>query len=275
MLESGLTGKTCLITGGSTGIGLAISRALAREGVRLAVASRNPDPQAMEELNQLSGGHAAAIRADVSSEEEVVKMVQEAIRQLGHVDLFVNNSAGTWHQPITRITSEAFYKTINTNLSACVWASREVTRHMISRRSGSILNVNSTVRFCAAYRESSYRISKMGLKMFVETLAIELAPFGIRVNLLTPGHFPTRLTSGIPAHIEAKLKAEIPLRRFGNPDECGAAAVLLLSDHLSGYTTGADIVVDGGLALRPLPMCTDEEIVKMNLPHDNPRRAGN
>jgi NAD(P)-dependent dehydrogenase (short-subunit alcohol dehydrogenase family) len=275
MLESGLTGKTCLITGGSTGIGLGISRALAREGVHLAVASRNPDPQAMEELKKLSEGHAVAISADVSSEEGAVRMVQEAINHFGRLDLYVNNSAGTWHQPITRITSEAFYKTINTNLTACVWASREVARHMISRRSGSILNVNSTVRFCPAYRESSYRISKMGLKMFVETLAIELAPFGIRVNLLTPGHFPTRLTSRIPAHIEAKLKAEIPLRRFGNPDECGAAAVLLLSDHLSGYTTGADIVVDGGLALRPLPMCTDEEIVKMNLPNDDPSRAGN
>ena len=274
MLDSGLAGKTCLITGGSTGIGLGISKALAREGVRLAVASRNPDRQAMEELSQLSGGHAVAIRADVSSEGEVVGMVQEAIRQLEHIDLYVNNSAGTWHQPVTQITSEAFYKTINTNLAACVWACREVARHMIPRRSGSLLNVNSTVRFCPAYGESSYRISKMGLKMFVETLAIELAPFGIRVNLLTPGHFPTRLTSKIPAPIEAKLKAEIPLRRFGNPDECGAAAVLLLSDRLSGYTTGADIVVDGGLSLRPLPMRTLEEIVNMNLPGDDSEVGG-
>jgi NAD(P)-dependent dehydrogenase (short-subunit alcohol dehydrogenase family) len=113
----------------------------------------------------------------------------------------------------------------------------------------------------------------MGLKMFVETLAIELAPFGIRVNMLTPGHFPTRLTSRIPAHMEAKLKAEIPLRRFGNPDECGAAAALLLSDRLSGYTTGADIVVDGGLSLRPVPMFTDEEIMSMNLPDDESERT--
>jgi NAD(P)-dependent dehydrogenase (short-subunit alcohol dehydrogenase family) len=194
MLDSGLTGKTCLITGGSTGIGLGISRALAREGVRLAVASRNPDQGAMEELNHLSGGNAIAIKADVSSEEGAVKMVQEAIQRLEHLDLFVNNSARTWHQPITRITSKAFYDTINTNLTACLWASREVARHMIPRRSGSILNVNSTVRFCPAYGESSYRISKMGLKMLMETLTIELAPFGIRVNMLTPGYYPTRLS---------------------------------------------------------------------------------
>jgi len=266
MLDSGLAGKTCLITGGSTGIGLGISRALAKEGVRLAVASRNPVPEAIEELSKLSGGHAIPIKADVSSEAGAVGMVNEALEKMGHLDLFVNNSAWAWHQPITKITSEAFYNTINTNLASCVWAGREVAKHMTARRSGSILIVNSTVRYCPAYRESSYRISKMGLKMLMETLAIELAPFGIRVNLLTPGHYPTRLTSGIPAHIEAKLKAEIPLRRFGNPDECGAAAVLLLSDRLSSYTTGTDITIDGGLGLRPLQMLTDEEILKLNMP---------
>jgi NAD(P)-dependent dehydrogenase (short-subunit alcohol dehydrogenase family) len=266
MLDTGLAGKTCLITGGSTGIGLGIARALAREGVQLAVASRNPDPEAMEELAQLSGGHALAIKADVSTEVGAVGMVKEALEGLGRLDLFVNNSARAWHEAITKITSEAFYNTINTNLASCLWASREVSKHMIARRSGSILIVNSTVRFCPAYRESSYRISKMGLKMLMETLAIELAPHGIRVNLLTPGHYPTRLTSGIAPHIEAKLKAEIPLRRFGDPDECGAAAALLLSDRLSSYTTGTDITIDGGLALRPLTMLTDEEIVKLNMP---------
>src|SRR5579862_8545870 len=106
MLETGLAGKTCLITGGSTGIGLGISRALADEGVHLAVASRNPDPGAMEELARLSGGHATAIKADVSTEAGAVGMVKDALEQLGQLDLFVNNSAGAWHQPITRITSE-------------------------------------------------------------------------------------------------------------------------------------------------------------------------
>src|ERR1017187_7182448 len=99
MLDSGLTGKTCLITGGSTGIGLGIARALAREGVYLAVASRNPDPAGMEELAKLSGGHAIAIKADVSAEAGAVGMVKEALEKLGRIDLFVNNSARTWHQP--------------------------------------------------------------------------------------------------------------------------------------------------------------------------------
>jgi NAD(P)-dependent dehydrogenase (short-subunit alcohol dehydrogenase family) len=195
-------------------------------------------------------------------------MVHQAVEQLGHLDLYVNNSAGTWHEPITRITSEKYFRTMNTNLDACVFACREAARHMIPRRSGSILIVNSTVRFCPSYGEAAYRISKMGLKMFMETVAIELAPYGIRVNLLTPGSFPTRMVAGIPPHIEAKLKTQIPLRRSGDPDECGPASVLLLSDRLSGYTTGSDIVIDGGLSLRPLSLWTDEEILKMNSSED-------
>src|SRR5579871_609814 len=154
MLDSGLAGKTCLITGGSTGIGLGIARALAREGVQLAVASRNPDVEGMAELAQLSRGHAIAIRADVSNEDGAVGMVNQAIEKLGRVDLFINNAVQAWHQAVTKITSEAFYNTINTNLTSCIWAGREISKHMIGRGSGSILIVNSTVRYVPAYRES-------------------------------------------------------------------------------------------------------------------------
>ena len=263
-MDSKLRGKKCLITGGNTGIGLGIAKALAEEGVQLVVAGLDPAPEAMAELEKL-GGKAVFTQADVSDPSQAVEMVRKAIQLLGGLDLFVNNAAIARHQPVTEITEEAFYQTIKTNLASCVWACREVSRYMISRQSGSILIVNSTVRFCPSYRESTYRISKMGLKMYMETLAIELAPFGIRVNQITPGHYPTRLTSGIAPHIEATLKAQIPLRRFGDPSEIGAAAVYLLSDRLSSYTTGADIVVDGGLSLRPIPMYTDDEIRNMNL----------
>ena len=262
-METGLRGKKCLITGGNTGIGLGISKALAREGVELAVAGLNAEPEAMAELERLSG-EAVFLRADVSHESEVVAMVRWAIERLGGLDLYVNNAACAQHEPITQLTSEAYYKTLDTNLSACLWACREIARYMIPRRSGSILITNSTVCVCPAYRESSYRISKMGLKMYMETLAIELAPYGIRVNQITPGHFRTPLTAGISPHVENIMKTQIPLRRIGNPEEIGHAAAFLLSDRLSPYTTGSDIVVDGGLSLRPLPIYSEEEVQKMN-----------
>ena len=262
-METGLRGKTALITGGSSGIGKGIALALAGEGVDLAIASRHPDPAAIAEL-QAQGVRCIAIEADVSREADVVAMVAKAIAEFGHLDIYVNDAAWTWHQPVTQIDSDSWYRTLNTNLSACMWACREVGRHMIAHRSGSILIVGSTVRFNPSYRETSYRVSKEGLRMYMQDLAIELAPYGIRVNMVTPGHFRTRMTSTVPEATERKMLELIPAHRFGDPIEIGNVACLLLSDRLSGYIIGADLVVDGGLTLRPLPLFTAEQIEAMN-----------
>ena len=136
---------------------------------------------------------------------------------------------------------------------------------MIARGGGSILIIGSTAQYNQAYGEAAYHISKTGLRVFKNTLALELAPHGVRVNLLVPGHFLTPLTANVPDDKAAILRAQIPLRRFGQPRELAATALLLLSDRLSPYTTGAEFVVDGGLSLRPLPMHTDDELINMNL----------
>lgn len=263
-MDTGLKGKTALITGGSSGIGKGIALALAEEGVHLAIASRNPDPTAVEEI-QAKGGKCVRIAADVSQEAQVVSMVEQAIAELGHLDCYVNNAAWTWHQPVTKIDSESWYKTLDTNLSACVWACREVCPHMVERCRGSIVIIGSTARFNPSYRETAYRISKMGLRMYMQNLAIEMAPYGIRVNMVTPGHFKTRLTSNTPEDIEEKLRQLIPAHRFGEPTKVGYAVAMLLSERLSGYTYGADLVIDGGLALRPLPFLSEEELYELNL----------
>jgi len=263
-MDTGLRGKTALITGGSSGIGKGIALALAAEGVHLAIASRRPDQAALDEIAAL-GVPVTRLVADVSNEAEVVGMVAEAISALGHLDFYVNNAAWTWHQPITRLDSDAWFSTLNTNLSSAMWATREVGRHMIARRSGSLVIIGSTARFNPAYTETAYRISKMGLRMLMQNLAIELAPYGLRVNMVTPGHFVTRLTGGIAPAIEAKLLDLIPAHRFGDPAEIGNAVAFLLSERLSGYTTGADLVIDGGLTLNPLPIRTAEEIEQLNL----------
>ncbi|MCC6613407.1 MAG: SDR family oxidoreductase [Anaerolineae bacterium] len=262
-MDAGLRGKTALITGGGTGIGRAIALALAAEGVNIAIASRQPEVAAVSEIAAL-GVEATHILADVSDEAQVVRMVEGAIAHFGHVDLYVNNAAIARHQPVTRLTTEAWLETLHTNLSACMWACREIGQHMIARGGGSILIVGSTAQYTQAYREAAYHISKTGLRVYKNTLALELAPYGIRVNLLVPGHFVTPLTAGIPAATEAIMKSQIPLRRLGSTDELGATAVLLLSDKLSPYTTGAEFTVDGGLHLRPLPLATDDELRAMN-----------
>ena len=263
-MDTQLKGKTALITGGSSGIGEGIAHVLATEGVNLAIASRNPDPQVIRDIEKM-GVRCVRICADVSQEEQAVGMVEGAIRELGHLDFYVNNAAWTWHQPVTRITSEAWFNTINTNLSACMWACREACKHMASRGSGGIVIIGSTVRFNPAYRESAYRVSKMGLRMYMQNLAIEMAPYGIRVNMVTPGHFKTRMTGNIPEEIENQMKEKYILaHRFGQPEEVGNAVAFLLSDSLSGYTIGADVVIDGGLTLRPLGLISQDEIEEMN-----------
>ena len=262
-MDAGLRGKRCLITGGNSGIGFGIAKALANEGVELAVAGNREAPEAMAELARLS--RKAVFRmTDVSKESDAEAMVAWAIEALGELDLYVNNAGRVQPESITQLTSDAYYKTLDTNLTACVWACREVARHMIPRCAGSILFTNSTVRTAYSYREASYRISKVGLKAYMESLAVELAPFNIRVNQITPGHFHTQFTAAVPLRVENIMKSQIPLRRIAEPEEIGPAAVFLLSDRLSPYMTGADLVVDGGLSIRPLPIYTDDEIEKMN-----------
>jgi NAD(P)-dependent dehydrogenase (short-subunit alcohol dehydrogenase family) len=265
-MDTGLRGKSALITGGNSGIGRAIALALASEGVDVAVASNQPelDAETLPDLRKF-GVNVVGLHADVSIESDVIRMVREAIDAFGKIDLYINNAARAWHQPIAAITTEAWCSTINTNLTACVWACREVCKHMIARQQGSILIVGSTAQYTQAYREAAYHISKTGLRVFKNTLALEMAPHGIRVNLLVPGHFPTRLTAGLAEDKVEIMRQQIPLRRLGQTEEIGSSAVLLLSDRLSPYTTGAELTVDGGLSLRPLPLWTDEEIRNMNL----------
>lgn len=259
-----LTNKTALITGGTSGIGRAIAEALAEHEVRVAVASRHADEQLAGSLSEASGQQAISIAADVSREEDVIRMVDETITAFGQLDLFVNNAAQAHHQAVTRIDTSTYRQVLDTNLSACLWACREVARHMVRHRQGAILVVGSTSMYTPGPTETVYRITKYGLRSIVENLAIELAPHGIRANLLVPGHYRTRLTEGIPQDIEDRLKREIPMRRFGATSECGSAAVFLLSDALSGYTTGAELVVDGGLSLRTLYFGNEDELKKLN-----------
>jgi 3-oxoacyl-[acyl-carrier protein] reductase len=269
-MDLGLAGKTALVTGGGRGIGRAIAVALAREGVRVAIASREPEQSAVDELHAI-GSDSLALSADVSREADVMRMVGEAIERLGHVDLFVSNAGGHWHEAVTRLTAENVERTLATNLEAALWACREVSRHMLERGTGSILLVASTIQFMPGYGESAYRISKVGLKAFAETLALELGPHGIRVNVLSPGLFATKLATNLESaladeQVGPSLLRSVPLRRIGSPEECGAAAAFLLSDAVASYITGADLVVDGGFHLRPLVLMRDEEVLRLNEP---------
>lgn len=262
-----LSGKTALVTGGGRGIGRGIALALAKEGVDIAIANRHPYEETVKELKAM-GSKVFSICTDVSQEDQVVRMVKQTIERFGHIDIYVNNAAIYCHEPVTKITTANWLKTINTNLTGAVCACREVAKHMISRRKGRIIIVSSTIQYMPAYKEAAYRSSKTGLQAFAETLALELAPFGINVNTVSPGivYVGQKNLDAVLADPQHKKEflATIPLGRIGKPEEV-APVVLFLASNAAHYLTGSNIVVDGGFSLRPLVLVTQEEIVKMNL----------
>lgn len=265
-MDAKLRGKKALVTGGSSGIGLAISLALADEGVDVAIASRTPEKSAVSQLES-RGVRALGIAADVSQPGDVRRMVNDCVRDLGGLDLYISNAARAIHQPVTGIDEESCRAIVDTNLLGCLWGCQAASKHMIVHGGGSLLIVGSTSMYTPGPTETVYRMTKTALKTLTVSLAIEMAPHKIRVNLLVPGYYRTRLTAGIPSNIEQSLLEEIPLGRAGKTEECAAAAVFLLSDALSGYTTGAELLVDGGISMRPLQFCTKDELRAMNLPN--------
>jgi NAD(P)-dependent dehydrogenase (short-subunit alcohol dehydrogenase family) len=253
-LETGLRGKRALVTGGSTGIGLGIARALAHEEVDLAIASRTHRPDVLAELRAI-GVRVEFLPVDLTQESAAADLVARTVERLGSLELLVSNAALVRHEPISEGTTDAWTATLMSNLLASMWLCRAAARHFAEVGGGSILLVGSTAAYHRAYGQAAYHVSKAALMAFSTALAVELGPSGVRVNLLVPGRFATALN---PQASTGSI-ADIPLRRIGRVEECGPPAVFLLSERLSSYITGAELVVSGGLHLRPMPLSATGE----------------
>ena len=272
-MDLGLKDKNALVTGGERGIGRDICWSLAQEGVNIHYCDIQIDSgegSTRETVRDL-GVKVFAREVDVSSEAQVVRWVEDAVQELGCIDIFVSNAGIIEWEPITKITLECWNRILAVNLTGAMLCTREVARHMVARRKGVILYTSSTIQFNPAYKEAAYRVSKTGVQVFAETAAIELAPYGIRVNLVSPGliNSPHWAKGVLPkaAHDPQTGDAfmgNIPMGRLGLPGDVGAAFAFLASDKCS-FATGANIVLDGGFTLRPLVLISQEEIRKMNL----------
>jgi len=211
------------------------------------------------------------LEVDVADEGQVVQLVKTAIEALGMIDIFVSNAGIIEWEPVTKITLDCWNKIIGVNLTGAMLCTREVARHMVARRAGVILFTSSTIQFNPAYKEAAYRVSKTGVQVFAETAAIELAPYGIRVNTVSPGlinspNWAQGVLSRAVTDPEtgADFMNNLPLGRLGLPTDVGAAYAYLASGRAS-FATGANIVLDGGFTLRPLVLVSQDEIRKMNL----------
>jgi len=272
-MNLGLADRKALVTGGERGIGREICLALAREGVDVVYGDVKLDhgPGSTQEEIRKLGRKALALEVDVADEGQVVRLVQSAIRELGAIDIFVSNAGIIEWEPITKITLECWNRILGVNLTGAMLSTREVAKHMVGRGKGVILFTSSTIQFNPAYKEAAYRVSKTGVQVFAETAAIELAPYGIRVNTVSPGLINSpNWAKGVLQRAANDPKTgegfmnNIPLGRVGVPSDVGDAYAFLASDKAS-FATGTNIVFDGGFTLRPLVLVSQDEIRSMNL----------
>jgi NAD(P)-dependent dehydrogenase (short-subunit alcohol dehydrogenase family) len=248
-----LTGKTALVTGGSRGLGLQIARALGEQGAKIVLSSRKQADldEAVTRLAQ-SGIEASAIAADVSQESAIEPLVTEAIQRLGHIDILINNAGATWGAPAEEHPLEAWDKVMNLNVRSIFLLSQAVARQsMIPRKYGRIVNVASIAGLAGNGPDMhtiAYNTSKGAVVNFTRTLAGEWGRYGITVNALAPGFFPSKMTKGLLEHLgKDNIAQRAPLQRLGDDEDLKGAALLFASDA-GKHITGQILAIDGGVS---------------------------
>jgi NAD(P)-dependent dehydrogenase (short-subunit alcohol dehydrogenase family) len=249
-----LAGKTALVTGGSRGLGLQMAQALGEQGARIVVSARKQEEldEAVAHLAQC-GIAASAIAVDLSQEANVGPFVEEAIRRLGHIDILVNNAGASWGAPAEDHPLEAWDKVMNLNVRSIFLVSQAVGKlSMIPRRYGRIVNISSIAGLAGnppgAMQTLAYNTSKGAVVNFTRTLAGEWGRYGITVNSIAPGFFPSKMTRGLLATMGAEAVAkDAPLNRLGDDEDLKGAVVLFASDA-GKHITGQTLAVDGGVS---------------------------
>ncbi len=240
-----LDGRVALVTGGSRGIGAAISRELASAGARVAVNYRAEASTAEALAEELD---CIALRGDVGDPDAVTSLVGEVESRLGEIDILVNNAGITRDTLIARMSDDDWQTVIDTNLTSMFLTCRAVSRKMMKRRSGSIVNLSSVVGLHGNPGQANYAASKAGIIGLTKALARELGSRGVRVNAIAPGYVATELTDALPDEAREAILGATPLGRLGEPADVAGAARFLCSDE-AAFVTGAVLLVDGGLGM--------------------------
>ena len=246
-------GRRVLVTGGSRGIGAATALAFAQAGARVGFnfAREEDEAEAAATLAALrqAGATAHAARADVSDGEAVTRMVDEMKAALGGApEVLVNNAAVTHDGLLMMLPEAAWDRVLEVNLKGAYLCARAVLRGMIAARAGRIVSVVSPAAFFGKEGASNYAAAKGGLVALTKSLAREVARFGITVNAISPGFVATQLVSDMSEAARKDVERQVPLGRFGRPEEIAAAVLFLASEH-AGYLTGTTLHVDGGLTM--------------------------
>ena len=246
-----LSGRVALVTGAGKGLGRTIAAALARAGADIAAVSRTPaDLADIASEVSASGRRAISILADVADEDQVRRMVGEALAGLGRIDILVNNAGIEGVAAGLEIDAEDWDRVMAVNLRGPMLCCKHVGPHMIERRSGKVINVASVLATKAQRKMGPYAASKAALVQYTKVLALEWLSSGVQVNAICPGYFVTPMNRDFLESDEgARFLARLPAKRAGRLEEIEGAAVFLASEATS-YITGTALYVDGGHSLR-------------------------
>jgi NAD(P)-dependent dehydrogenase (short-subunit alcohol dehydrogenase family) len=247
-----LTGRKALVTGGGRGIGRVLALALAEAGCDISILEidmKNAE-SAVKDLHRL-GRKGIAFRADVTRREQVDKAFAETVKELGRLDICVNNAGISIQKPAEEMPEEDWDSILDINLKGVFLCCQAAARIMIRQRQGIIINIASMsgTAVNVPQKQAAYNASKAGVAMLSRSLAVEWAQFGIRVNSISPGYMKTEMTMSSMTGLFPTWESLTPMGRLGAPEELRGAVVYLASDA-SSYMTGHDLVVDGGYTAR-------------------------
>jgi len=241
-----LAGKVAFVTGSTRGIGLAIAKSLHAAGAKVAITGR--DATKAQELAASLGAGTVGVGCEISDAAQVAGAIAAVEQALGPIDILVNNAGLTRDNILLRLSEADWDAVLDANLKGAFLTMRAVTKGMMKRRSGRIINITSIVGIIGNKGQANYAASKAGLIGLTKSAAKEYASRGILINCVAPGFIDTDMTAALPEDARKVLLEQIALGRLGSPDDI-ANTVLYLASDLAGYVTGQVLVVDGGMVI--------------------------
>ena len=243
-----LDGKVALVTGASRGIGAVVACRLAQAGAKVGVNYHTSTEAAgiiVDSVNK-SGGDALLVGGDVSQEDNAERVIKELVDHYGSIDILVNNAGINKDQLLIRMKSEDFDSVMDVNLRGAFLCTRFAMTHMIRQRSGRVINSSSVVGLSGTPGQANYAAAKAGLVGLTKAVAREVASRNVTVNALAPGYITTAMVDELNEETQEKILSNIPMGRFGTPEDVAEAVVFLASDGAS-YITGQVLTIDGGM----------------------------